>query len=101
MRPWRRIFRCPACGKSLSPNARSCGGCGATREGNEWFGPEAYDGLGLDDEEFDYDEFLRREFGEEGRAEPLVPPHDSERALWWVTAVILLLAFILAFVWPY
>lgn len=95
-------FRCPACGKSLSPNARSCGGCGATREGNEWFGPEAYDGLGLDGEEFDYDEFLRREFGEEGagRSHWFLRMTPKER-LWWVTAVILLLAFILAFVWPY
>ena len=95
-------FRCPACGKSLSPNARSCGGCGARREGSDWFGPEAYDGLGLDDEEFDYDEFLRREFGDPrgGRGNWFLRMTPKER-LWWITAVILLLAFILAFVWPY
>jgi hypothetical protein len=94
-------FRCPACGKSLSPNARSCGGCGARREGNEWFGPEAWDGLGLEDEEFDYGDFLRREFGDAGagRGHWLHRMNPKER-LWWITAVILLLAFILAFVWP-
>lgn len=96
-----REFRCPTCGKSLSPNARSCGGCGARREGKDWFGPEAYDGLGLGDEDFDYDEFLRREFGGAGSGPGgwFLRMTPKER-FWWVTAVILLIAFVLAFVWP-
>lgn len=95
-------FRCPTCGKSLSPNARSCGGCGARREGGDWFRPDSYDGLGIDDEDFDYDEFLRREFGDSraGGRNWFLRMTPKER-MWWITAVILLIAFILAFVWPY
>jgi hypothetical protein len=95
-------FRCPVCGKPLSPNARSCGGCGARREGTEWFAPDVYDGLGLDEDDFDYEEFLRREFGDSGagRGNWFLRMTPKER-LWWVTAVILLLAFVLAFVWQH
>lgn len=43
------------------------------------------DGLGLPDEEFDYEEFTKREFGS-GKGVPGINP------VWWITAVILLVA---------
>ena len=77
-------FRCPTCGRTLSPNARSCGGCGAEREGSEWLAPEAYDGLQFGDDEFDYDEFVKEEFGKEG------PMPKGIRWYWWLIAIALL-----------
>lgn len=85
-------FRCPACGEAVSPNARSCS-CGATRDGEDWLAPEALDGLDLGDDDFDYDDFIRREFGRDGRpANGFLRMSPKER-FWWVVAVVLLVAF--------
>jgi len=72
------------------------------RENGGWFSPDAQDGLGLDEGDFDYEEFLRREFGgaEEGRVNWFLRMTPKER-LWWFTAVILLMAFLLTFLWPH
>lgn len=47
------------------------------------------DGLDLPDEEFDYDAFTKREFGRSAM------PHGM-RTLWWVVAVVLLVASLFA-----
>ncbi len=60
-------FLCPHCGAELPPSARSCPECGSDEEtgwcedADTWRagGPSGYAG----DDEFDYEEFLRREFG--------------------------------------
>jgi len=88
-------FRCPTCATPLSPNARSCGRCGAQREGDSWLTPESYDGLSLDEDTFDYDDFLRREFGSGpsgGGANWFTRMSGKER-FWWFTAVVVLVAF--------
>ena len=43
------------------------------------------DGLGLPDEEFNYDEFVKKEFSKGGGSTGIKP-------IWWITAVILLVA---------
>lgn len=87
-------FRCPTCGESLSPNARSCGRCGARRDGSDWVAPSTYDGLDLGDgEDFDYDDFLRREFGHDGRGGNWFTRMTPKERFWWVVAVIVLAAF--------
>jgi len=43
--------------------------------------------LELPGDDFDYDEFLRSEFGSEAR-----PRHIH--AVWWITAIVLLIAFL-------
>lgn len=78
---------CPSCGHSVSLNARSCGRCGARRRGDRWEEPESLDGIDLPDEDFDYDDFVRREFGE-GKTRRTFREH-----LWWWVALILLIAF--------
>ncbi len=84
--------QCPSCGNPVSLNARSCGRCGARRRGDRWDEPESLDGLDLPDEDFDYDEFVRREFGE-GKARRSFQEH-----LWWWVALILLIAFAFSYV---
>jgi hypothetical protein len=87
-------FRCPTCATSLSPNARSCGRCGARREGDSWLTPDSYDGLGLDEDAFDYDDFLRREFGSDSQGGNWFTRMSVKERFWWVVAVILLVAFV-------
>ena len=93
-------FRCPTCANPLSPNARSCGRCGTRREGGTWLTPESADGLGIDDESFDYDDFIRREFGEGGKGGNWFTRMSAKERFWWVVAVVTLVAFAaLAFRW--
>lgn len=91
-------FRCPTCANPLSLNARSCGRCGTRREGATWLTPGSADGLGIDDEPFDYDDFIRREFGEGGRGggrfTGWFTRMSAKERFWWVVAVVLLAAFV-------
>ena len=54
-----------------------------------------YDGLDLPDDEFDYDEFVAREFG--GQASPV---SGNGRSLWFWVGVVLAIIFALGFLMP-
>jgi hypothetical protein len=64
-------FVCPHCGADVPANARACPECGSdestgwAEEADKWAAgiPTGY----ADDDEFDYDDFIRREFGGKGR----------------------------------
>lgn len=73
----------------MPPRAKSCPGCGAC-ERTGWKEDGDADGLDAEDD-FDYDKFVAEEFG--GPA----PKKSAKQWLWWVTAVILLIAFVLLF----
>lgn len=85
-------FSCPGCAAPLSPNARSCGQCGAKRESAGGRAPRGGDGF--DEDTFDYDEFLRREFGGGTTAGSWFTRMTAKERFWWGTAVILLAAFL-------
>ena len=53
---------CPNCGADVPPRAKSCPGCGSD-EKTGWSEEAHVGGLDLLDEEFNYDEFVKREFG--------------------------------------
>jgi hypothetical protein len=79
---------CPVCGEDVPRNARACPECGADELSGWKDDAYTYDGLGLPDEDFDYDEFVAREF--KG------PPKPNLRGIWIATAVLLLLVSLLA-----
>ncbi len=81
---------CPNCGADLSPNAVVCHECGADDE-TGWRDEDAVDlGLGLTDEDFDYEAFIKREFRKE---------HRSGQKLWVIlTALVMLIIFALVFI---
>jgi hypothetical protein len=82
---------CPHCGAELPPRARACPECGSD-ETTGWSDRAHTERLGIPDEEFNYDEFVREEFGQ-----PRRPPRPM-RSFWWVAAVILLLILLGAWV---
>jgi hypothetical protein len=77
---------CPQCGADLTPEARVCPECGSD-EKTGWSEQAATQGLNLPDEEFDYEEFTKREFGGEN---PVKPAGVSW--LWWIIAVLVAMA---------
>jgi hypothetical protein len=82
---------CPNCGADVPPGARACPECGAD-EATGWSEEAVVGGLGLPDEEgFDYDDFVQREFGGGKRR------HHGLRPGWWWVGVLLLVIFFTLF----
>jgi hypothetical protein len=77
---------CPHCGADVPRNARACPECGAD-EHTGWSETAYADRLGLPDEKFDYDEFVKQEFG--GSPKP-----RGIHWLWWIVAMLLVLSFL-------
>ena len=82
---------CPNCGASVPPNAKACPECGSDEQ-TGWSEEADTGGLDLPDEEFSYDDFVKKEFG---NASPV--PHGLHW-FWWVVAVLVLLALLLLWV---
>lgn len=71
-------------------NALACPECGADHEGGWKEDSEVYDGLDLPAEDFDYDEFVKEEFGDGPKSHGIKP-------IWWITALVLLIATVLGY----
>ena len=84
---------CPECGAEVPRNARACPVCGADEQ-TGWSERAQSQRLGLPDDEFDYDEFVKEEFG--GGARRQIRPRGISW-LWWIVAVLLLAAFVFSF----
>jgi predicted nucleic acid-binding Zn ribbon protein len=78
---------CPVCGADVPPKARACPECGADEE-TGWSERAEVQRLGLPDDEFDYDQFVKEEFG--GAKREVRPRGIS--MLWWIVAIVLLIA---------
>ena len=85
-------FVCNQCGSEVHPNAKACAQCGARRgtprarsaRSQAWHQEEHLDGIDLPDatgDDFDYDEFIAREFGESA-AEKSSAPRDWKKKHW-------------------
>ena len=84
---------CPNCGADVPRNAKACPDCGADE--NSGWAEDAQQAtaadLGLPDEEFNYDDFAKREFGS---------GHPKPQGLhwgWWLVGIALLLTIL--FTW--
>ena len=74
----------------MPPRALACPECGADHNSGWRDDAATYDGVDLGSDDFNYDEFVREEFGG-GRRPSAISP------VWWVTAIVLIAA--LAAVW--
>ena len=80
---------CPNCGADVPRNANACPGCGAD-EATGW-SDSAYAGnLGIPDDKFDYETFVKEEFSGEKKPRGI-------SWLWWATALGLVLLFLFFF----
>jgi len=75
---------CPVCGEDVPRGALACPECGADHNSGWREDAEAGEGLDLPDEDFNYDEFVRREFGTSLRPAGLKP-------IWWVTGIVVII----------
>ena len=87
MRRLGNTFNCPVCGEEVPNNAKSCPECGACDKSG-WSGEPETGGLGLPEEDFDYQKFIEGEFGGAPKKSPM-------QWVWWIAAVLVLLGFIL------
>ncbi|MBE2180544.1 MAG: hypothetical protein IAE97_08745 [Chthoniobacterales bacterium] len=78
---------CPVCGEDVPRNASACPECGADHLSGWREDADTTGGLGLPDEEFNYEDFVEREFG--GGVKP-----PGIGWVWWAAAVAALLAFV-------
>lgn len=80
---------CPNCGAEVPRHALACPGCGAD-ESTGWNERAKSQSLDLPDDEFDYDEFVKEEFG----AKQSASAKPSGLAwVWWVVAIVVASAF--------
>ncbi|HOK78702.1 MAG TPA: zinc-ribbon domain-containing protein [Verrucomicrobiota bacterium] len=78
---------CPNCGAEIPQGAKCCPECGSDEE-TGWSEQARYDALDLPDDQFDHDDFVRREF-EPDRFKP-----RGMRWFWWLVAAGVLAAFL-------
>jgi predicted amidophosphoribosyltransferase len=70
---------CPNCGADVPRCARACPECGSD-EKTGWLEHAESQSLNLPDDEFNYDEFVQREFGK--------PKRPAMKTFWWIVAVL-------------
>ncbi len=83
---------CPNCGAQVPPDAKVCPACGSDEQ-TGWSDDARTGGLNLPDTEFNYDEFVKNEFG--GKT----PVPRGIRWWWWLVAVALLFGLVYLWVW--
>jgi uncharacterized membrane protein YvbJ len=81
---------CPVCGEDVPRGSIACPACGADHNSGWRIDADTQDALDLPDDDFDYDEFVHREFG--SRAKPA-----GIKTIWWITAIILLVLSIVLY----
>lgn len=87
--------QCPACGEWVPRGAVACDDCGACAKSGWKENADAYDGVDLpdDEEDFDYDDFVKREFGEDREGKRSL----SREQFWKIVAAILLAVMVLGY----
>ena len=84
---------CPNCGEEVPARAKACRHCGASAEAG-WNEPSGREGLDLpDSDDFDYDEYLEREFGKPN------PKRARRPGGLWIGVALLLVASLLWAAW--
>jgi hypothetical protein len=82
------------CGEWVARGALACDGCGAC--GKSGWKQDPTDGLDLPDQDFDYDDFVAREFGQEGPRRALPTRQKFWRWVGLATFLALVLGYLLA-----
>jgi len=81
---------CPVCGEDVPRDSLACPECGADHNSGWREDADAYDALDLPGEDFNYDEFIRAEFGS-------VRKPAGIKTFWWITAVVVTVLFVVIY----
>ena len=81
---------CPVCGEEVPRGALACPECGADHNSGWREDAATYDGVELPDDDFNYDAFVKREFGSQAK-----PP--GLKMVWWIAGILMLVAFLLMY----
>jgi hypothetical protein len=81
---------CPVCGEDVPRNVLACPQCGADDKSGWREDADRYDGVDLPEHDFNYDEFIKQEFGSQAKPAGL-------KTIWWIVGIILIVAFVLYF----
>ena len=69
----------------IPSSALACPECGADHNSGWRKDAESHEALDLPDEDFDYDEFVRQEFGSSFKP-------AGTKTIWWITAILIIVA---------
>jgi ssDNA-binding Zn-finger/Zn-ribbon topoisomerase 1 len=81
---------CPVCGETVPRGALACPECGADHNSGWQEDADTYAGLDLPDSDFNYDDFVREEFGSS------VKP-TGIKTIWWITAILIIVGSVLLY----
>ena len=81
---------CPVCGEHVPRDALACPQCGTDHNSGWKEDADTYDGVDLPEHDFNYDDFVKREFGSQ------VKPAEL-KLIWWIVGIALIVACLLYF----
>ena len=77
---------CPVCGEDVPRSSLACPECGADHHSGWREDADTYDAVNLPNEDFNYDKFVREEFGS-------TPKPAGVKTVWWVAGIVLIVVF--------
>jgi uncharacterized membrane protein YvbJ len=84
---------CPVCGEDVRRSALACPQCGADHNSGWREDANSYDGVDLQEHDFNYGEFVKQEFGSQAKPAGL-------KTIWWIVGIAVIVAFVLYFSTP-
>ncbi len=83
---------CPVCHEDVPGHALACPECGADHNSGWREDADNYQIAATEDDEFDYENFVREEFG--SRIKPA-----GIKTVWWITAILVAIALIVLYLY--
>jgi hypothetical protein len=81
---------CPVCGEDVPRGSLACPECGADHNSGWRGNADTYDAVDLPGEDFNYDEFVREEFGS-------APKRGGVKTGWWIAAIVLIVVLLITY----
>ena len=78
---------CPVCGEEVRRDALACSQRGADHNSGWREDADAYDGVYLPEHDFNYDDFVKQEFGSQTKPAGL-------KTIWWIVGIALIVALV-------
>jgi uncharacterized membrane protein YvbJ len=81
---------CPVCGEDVPRGSLACPECGADHNSGWREDANTYDALDLPGADFNYEDFIRKQFGSVGKPARV-------RTAWWIAAIVLILILLVIY----